>query len=199
MAVTVTSLDQYKSTISFAGGDNDAAVLGGVNTALLGKNWTVYDAAANTSGSQAALFNFSPLSGPTGLANNGTLYAATITIDGTPHAVSYAGSTMQNFTTLLSQINTAILGFGLAAIVDNTIVVTSGSTGLNSTVSMADAGVFGVSLDLFASVTGFARFDTAVNGTVGKTYTASIDDGAESGYQGVNVGGARLPVLQLVW
>lgn len=193
MAVTVTSLDQYKSTISFAGGDNDAAVLGGVNTALLGKNWTVFDAAANTSGFQAAAFN-STLAGAalTGLANDGTLYDATITIDGTDYPVSYAGSTMQSFTTLVNQLNAAIGANGLATLVGNTILVTSASTGLTSTVSMADAGVFGVSLSLFVSVSGFARFYDAVAGTVGKTYTALIDDGAESGYQEVNVGGNKV-------
>ena len=191
--VTVTSLDQYKSKISFGGGDNDAAVIGGVNTALLGKNWTVHDALANTSGTQAAAFGSTLVGGnATGLANNATVYAATITVDGVATPISIAGNVAQTFTTLINEINTDLAAAAVASLVGSTILVTSASTGLTSTISMVDAPVFGVSLPLFASVSGFARFNSPVNGILGKTYTTAVDGGAASGYQEVNVGGAKV-------
>lgn len=191
--VTVTSLDQYKSKIAFAGTDNDAAVLVGVDTALLGKSWAVYDALANSSGYQSAAFGSTLVgAGLTGLANNATLYAATITVDGVAKPISVMGSAAQTFTTLVSEINTDLGASAVASLSGSTILVTSATTGLTSTVVMVDAPVFGVSSPLFASVSGFARFNSSVSGTTGKTYTAAISGGAESGFQEVNVGGNKL-------
>jgi hypothetical protein len=190
MTVTVTSLDQYKSKISYGSSDNDAAVAAGVDVALLGKNWTVYDASANTSGYQAAAFN-STLSGAgaTGLVNGATAYTATITVDGVAKPISVVGSAAQTFTTLVSEINTDLGASAVASLVANTILVTSATTGLTSTVVMADGtGAH----PLFAALTGFARFNSSYTGTIGKTYTNSISGGAESGYDEINVGSNKI-------
>lgn len=93
-----------------------------------------------------------PATTPTGLANDGTLYTATVTVNGTPHAVSIAGSAAQTFATLITEINADISTWATAALVGDTIVitVTNPVPGPTSTITVVDSGAN----HLFASVKG---------------------------------------------
>jgi hypothetical protein len=90
----------------------------------------------------------------TGLVG-GTTYTATVSIDaaGTPHSqsVSILGSTAQTFGDLITQLNTDLGGFAIAALVGGDIVITSATTGVNSTVTVTDGTG---STALFATVKG---------------------------------------------
>lgn len=89
---------------------------------------------------------------PTGLANDATAYTATVTVNGTPHAVSVTGSAAQTFAALITEINTDISTWATAALVGNSIVitVTNPTAGPTSTITVADSGTN----HLFASVKG---------------------------------------------
>jgi hypothetical protein len=93
---------------------------------------------------------------PTGLLANSTIYTATITIDGIPHSVSAPGLQNQDFRELINTINAAISGFGLATVSAGTILIISATTGLTSSVSVADTGVN----PLFASMVYTVVFNT---------------------------------------
>lgn len=101
----------------------------------------------------------------TGLANDATVYTATIVVDGATVNISVAGSAAQTYTTLLSEINTDLGSAATAALGSNVnaIVVTSATTGLLSTVSITD----GTSNPLFGSLTLYSQIDPAVHGTSG--------------------------------
>lgn len=86
----------------------------------------------------------------TGLANDTTAYTATVTVDGTPVSVSVVGSAAQTFANLITEINTDLATAATATLIDNTIVITSATTGTASTVTVADSGAN----HLFASVHG---------------------------------------------
>jgi len=69
-------------------------------------------------------------------------YTATITINGTPYAISYNLSTLSTFSDLVNQINTQLTGAGVASVptapaVGN-LTVTSATTGSTSTVAIVD-------------------------------------------------------------
>lgn len=105
----------------------------------------------------------------TGLTNDATVYTASISVDGTPIAISVTGSTAQTYTTLINEINTDLGVAAVAAIVGGNIRVTSASTGASSTVAITDT-------DLFSTLTAYVAILAAVPGadTVVTTYTASI-------------------------
>lgn len=102
-----------------------------------------------------------------GLANDATVYTATITVDGVAKPISVIGSNAQTIGTLISEINTDLGASAVAAIVSNRIRVTSATTGSTSTVSVVDT-------DLFSSISGFIAVLSAVPG-VTHVYTAVID------------------------
>ena len=122
-----------------------------------------------TGGYQKATFN--PIvvgANATGLVG-ATTYTTTITIDGTPHAISILGSTAQTFTTLISALNTQLGAAGSAFIAgDGSISVTSASQGTSTSVLM-------VTGTLFPALAGFSAITASVPGT-GSTsnLTASI-------------------------
>jgi hypothetical protein len=95
-------------------------------------------------------------------------YSATVTIDGTIiKTVSFQGKDATTLTAVLSQINTDLAGTATAAIAGGDVVITSATTGINSSVSISDSGF------LFASLTGY----TGISYTAGSapvTYTASV-------------------------
>ena len=80
----------------------------------------------------------------TGLANDGTLYTASIDVDapGAPVAVSIAGSAAQTFATLITELNADLGAAATAALVGDSIVITSASTGNASTVVVTDGNLF---------------------------------------------------------
>lgn len=85
----------------------------------------------------------------TGLANDATVYTASIDVDapGGAVAVAVTGSAAQTFATLIAELNTDLGGAATAALVGYDIVITSASTGNASTVVVTDT-------DLFSSVKG---------------------------------------------
>lgn len=97
----------------------------------------------------------------TGLANTATAYTATITVDSVAIPVSIVGSTAQTYTTLLSGINTALGSAATATISGGNILVTSTTTGLNSSVSIVDTGA----THLFSTLTNYVAINAATPGT----------------------------------
>ena len=84
-------------------------------------------------------------------------YAATITVDGVAKSISVVGSAAQTYTTLVNEINTDLGASATAAIVGGNIVITSATTGVDSSVSVLDS-------TLFKAVTGFKQLVTPVAG-----------------------------------
>ncbi len=123
---------------------------------------------------------------PTGLANDATVYTASISVDGTPHAISVTGSTAQTFTTLLSEINgvTNLNGVATATLSGGNIKITSTATGATSTIAITDT-------NLFSTLTGYVAILAAVGGvnTIVTTYTASISVDGGAHVQAVSIGG----------
>lgn len=91
-----------------------------------------------------------PTSGsPTGLANDGTAYTATVKVDGTDRAVSVVGSASQTFATLITEINADISTWATASLISGAIRITSLATGNTSRILITDSGAN----HLFASLT----------------------------------------------
>ena len=101
----------------------------------------------------------------TGLTNGATTYTVTIVVDGVTKNISVVGSAAQTYGALITEINldlgasatSALNGYG------DGIIVTSATTGLNSTVAITD----GTSNPLFASLTAYSQIETAVHGAQG--------------------------------
>lgn len=98
----------------------------------------------------------------TGLANNATVYTASIVVDGVTKAIAITGSTAQTYTTLIAQLNTDLGVSAVAAIVSGNLRVTSATTGDDSSVAITDT-------DLFDTLTDFVEIDTAVAGNTSFT------------------------------
>lgn len=104
----------------------------------------------------------------TGLAG-ATTYLATVTVDGTPHAISILGSTATTYAALVTQLQTQI-GAGnalvtlvpasIGVITPNGIFITSLTIGTGSTVLIADGAPA-----LFGSLTGFVGIGPNTAGT----------------------------------
>ena len=107
---------------------------------------------------------------PTGLANDGTSYTATITVDGTPISITVTGSAAQTFANLITVLNNGsnLNGAATAALVGDSIVITSATTGANSAVVIADSGT---NL-LFASIKGSTVLVS--NGASPPVYTTTV-------------------------
>ncbi len=114
-------------------------------------------------------------------------YTATITVDGTPHAISLSGDNAHTYTTLLSEINTDLGVFATATLFGGNIRVTSSTTGLAGSVSIADSGA---NL-LFSSLTDFTSIATAIHHPLHTTISA--------GYGYVGVQNVNLHMRNLSW
>lgn len=86
------------------------------------------------------------------VAGSGTVYTATVTINGTGHPVSILGSYAQTFTTLLSRLNTALGVFGSATLVAGNIRIFSATTGPTSTVVITAGTLFAPPLSNFSGL-----------------------------------------------
>lgn len=96
-----------------------------------------------------------------GLPNTATAYTATITVDGTPIAISMLGNASQTFTAVVTNLNTNLGAAATASLVGTAIRVISSTTGSSSTVSIVDSGTN----KLFSSLTGYSFIETAFVGT----------------------------------
>ncbi len=114
---------------------------------------------AGTAGTQNVSFGVSKAGGdPSGLANDSTVYTATIAVDGGgAQSIAVIGSEAQTFTAVLAQINQDLTG-AVSAIVAGEILTTSDSFGVSSTIAIIDT-------DLFATLTNFSAVDSAAAGT----------------------------------
>jgi len=130
--------------------------------------------------------NFPGSSAVTGLANDTTPYTATISIDalGTPHSISYSaqGSTIQTFATLVSSLQTAVVPFATVALVNNTIVITSATTGPTSSVVVTDTGGFPLFGSVHNSVYALVS-NVSVKGTNEYLQWGRLDTGTQSNVQ----------------
>lgn len=152
-------VDGVIKTVSFAGavGATFTDVIAEINAdlgvaataAIAGGNITITSA---TTGNQSSVviydsgFLFSSMAGYVGISTtNGTSpvnYNANIVVDGTVIPISVQGSTAQTFTTLLAEINTDLGASATATISNGKMVVTSATTGTNSSVRIVDLGLF---------------------------------------------------------
>jgi hypothetical protein len=114
---------------------------------------------AGTAGSQQVTFTSGKAGGdPTGLANDETVYDASITLNGGgAQLINVVGEEAQTFTQLLAEINQDLSG-GSIALDGGNLVVTSGLLGASSSVAITDT-------DLFSTLTNFSAIEAAVPGT----------------------------------
>jgi len=92
----------------------------------------------------------------TGLANDATVYTATIAIDGAaPTAIAITGSTAQTYTNLLAQLETDIGAAGASvSLVGGNLRFRSDGLGTTPSIDITDT-------DLFATLTDFSAVDAA--------------------------------------
>lgn len=134
-------------------------------------------AAGTTAGSQTVNVGGAVVGGDaTGLANDATAYTASISIDGTPTAISVVGSAAQTYTLLIAELDTDSTG-AATTIVGGNLVVTSSSTDNESAIAITDT-------DLFASLTAFVAINEAADGDLkgtlmGTTFTSTGQTGWE--------------------
>jgi len=102
----------------------------------------------------------------TGLANDSTVYTASVSIAGTPNAISITGSNAQTISTLISEINTDLTGATAVLAVEGHIHITADNG--TDKIIISDT-------DLFSSLTDFSSLLAGiVNGT---TVIANDPDG----------------------
>lgn len=84
----------------------------------------------------------------TGLADDATVYSMTVTVDGgAPIPVSVTGSSAQNFSDLLDEINSDLGSAATAVLEEETIIIYSSTGGSSSSISIVDT-------DLVSSLVG---------------------------------------------
>jgi len=116
----------------------------------------------------------------TGIPNVAGPFTATITVDGAAQAISIAGTAAQTYTNLINELNADLGVTATASLSGGNILITSATTGLTSTVSIADT-------DLFANVTNFAGFNAPIIGldisssaTAAQAAVASLDTATDA-------------------
>jgi phage tail sheath protein FI len=145
----------------------DLAAFSGLETDFFDDNGIP---AASTYGSQIVNMGGSITSatGPTGLANDTTVFTATITVDGTAYPITVTGSSAQTWTSLFGQIDADLSAAATTALtpadgspIADDIKITSALIGAASSVSITD-GIGATAL--FANLNGFVSFSLPVNG-----------------------------------
>jgi len=120
----------------------------------------------DSSGYQVVAFSVGKSSGAaTGLANNATVYTATITVDGTVKNISVVGGSAQTYSTLFTEINADLAGSAVCSFTNTGYIkITSNITGTASSISITN-------IDLFSSLTDYITISPAINGIKGGTLT----------------------------
>lgn len=105
---------------------------------------------SNSAGTQTVSFSGGLTSGEssTGLADDATPYTAVVVVDGRSRTVTITGATAQTAADLLVQLNASLGSTATAVLSGGNIVITSATTGSNSSVLIIDS-------DLFSSMTGY--------------------------------------------
>jgi len=96
----------------------------------------------------------------TGLANDATIYNATINVDGTNHTIAITGSAAQTYVALIAQIDIDLIGTAVASVVAGNLQITSVAIGSGSTVLITD----GATDPVFGSLTGFLAVGSSIPG-----------------------------------
>lgn len=93
-----------------------------------------------------------------GLANDATVYTATVDVDGAEaaQAISFAGQDAQTFQDVLDELNADTTG-AVWTLSGSGLRCTSDSTGVSSSINIVDT-------NLFSTLTGFSSVEVAVNG-----------------------------------
>ncbi len=114
---------------------------------------------AGTAGYQEVSFTVTKVGGdPSGLANDETVYDASIVVDGGgPQLINIVGEEAQTFTALLAQINQDLTGAAITLVAGD-LRTTSGSVGTSSSIAITDT-------DLFLTLTSYQALESAVAGT----------------------------------
>lgn len=120
----------------------------------------------NAAGYQIVSFTTGKVPGDsTGLANDATVYTATITVDGVVKNIAVTGGSAQTFATLFTEINTDLAGSATCSFTNTGYLkITSSTTGLMSSVLIAD-------VDLFSSLTDYLLITPAISGVNAGTLT----------------------------
>jgi len=113
--------------------------------------------ALNASGKQTVSFNAGLTSASPALGNVATVYTAVIVVDGVSKNISITGSNAQTASAFVAQLNAGLAGSALAAITGGDLVITSASTGNNSSILIIDH-------NLFSSVTGYNALLLPISG-----------------------------------
>lgn len=125
---------------------------------------------------------------PTGLANDATVYAATITIDGTAYPITVTGSAAQTYDDLITEIGADLTGATVALTPTGApstydITVTSSSTGTSSTITITDG-----TIPVFATLTHFTSIDATIPGVSPDAALAVYANGYSSALTGSYIG-----------
>lgn len=114
---------------------------------------------AGTQGTQNISFSIGKVAGdPSGLANDATVYDATVAVDGgAAQPIAIIGSEAQTMGAVAAQMNQDLTGAS-AQIVGGGLLITSDSRGTSSTILTVD-------VDLYLALTSFSAIDAAVAGT----------------------------------
>jgi phage tail sheath protein FI len=114
--------------------------------------------ALNSSGSQIVHYG-TGITGtsPTGLTNGAVTYSAQIVVDGLSKTVDIVGSNAQTFADLIVQLNTKLAAPLAVLDANGDIVITSATTGSNSSILVIDS-------NLFTSVLGYTSLRLANSG-----------------------------------
>jgi len=140
--------------------------LGPVATAaLVGGNIVITSATTGTSSSihiRDTGFLANSLTGHTGINTRvagtaPTTYNAVVIVNKVSYPLAIVGSAAQTYGTLITAINTALGSAATAALVGNSIVITSATTGSNSSVSIVDS-------NLLKNLSGFVSVGVGVSG-----------------------------------
>ena len=113
---------------------------------------------------------------PTGLMNDPTVYTASVVVDGgAPQLIDVTGSAAQDYTTLITELQTDTVG-ATWALVGGDLRLTSNTTGVTSTIAITD-------VDLFATITGFVTINAAVPGTNTSPDSFQVDGNQAADFQ----------------
>ena len=135
---------------------------------------------------------------PTGLANDATVYSATVNIDGVNRPVAVTGSAAQTMANLITEIDNDLSTWATTDLIGDIIVITSLNTGPTSTVTVVDTDLFSslgqtgsagwgvVSNQSFKGNNRYLRWDK-MDGGMRSNLDAAIDDFLAAAVANTNV------------
>lgn len=166
-AMLTTFINAYGGTTPLAA-PTAGVLTANFNGSVVGANATNLSNAANTAGTSTINVGGAKLgTDTTGLPNTTATFAALAAVDGKVITINVTGSAAQTFTTLVTELNADLGANATAALSGGNIVITSATTGLNSSVVLFDTG------NLFSKLTGYTGI-TKTAGTAARVYTTTV-------------------------